>query len=95
MILKFCTEHGSDTAVLCAKFQYFVTTDMIIIGVCNKDMFCLFTKKHEASGDIYRRYKTHPSLQENQGYNQCSIHMNSAKVFSQDSWCKTRRTLET
>ena len=20
-ILKFCTEHGSDTAVLCAKFQ--------------------------------------------------------------------------
>ena len=28
MILKFCTKHGSFTAVLCAKFQNYWTTEM-------------------------------------------------------------------
>ena len=30
--LKFCTEHGSDTAVLCAKFQNDLTTEQYVMG---------------------------------------------------------------
>ena len=28
IILKFCTEHGSDTAMLCAKFQNNFTSEL-------------------------------------------------------------------
>ena len=31
IILKFCTEHGSDTVVLCAKFQSDWTTQMDVM----------------------------------------------------------------
>ena len=34
MILKFCAEHNSDTAVLCAKFQNNWTTK---VGVMDED----------------------------------------------------------
>ena len=32
IILKFCTEHGSDTAMLCANFQNDWTTEVCVIG---------------------------------------------------------------
>ena len=31
IILKFCTEHGNDTAVLCAKFQNDLTINMVVM----------------------------------------------------------------
>ena len=37
IILKFCTEHSSDTAVLCAKFQIDWTTVMDVMD--NQDFF--------------------------------------------------------
>ena len=33
IILKFCTEHGSITAVLCANFQNDLATEIGILGV--------------------------------------------------------------
>ena len=32
IILKICTEYGSDTAILCAKFQNNLTTDMDVMS---------------------------------------------------------------
>ena len=31
IVSKFCTEHGSDTAMLCAKFQNNWTTEMDVV----------------------------------------------------------------
>ena len=31
IVLKFCTEHGSEIIVLCAKFQNELTTEMVVI----------------------------------------------------------------
>ena len=31
IVSKLCTEHGRDTAMLCAKFQYNVTTEMDVM----------------------------------------------------------------
>ena len=33
IILKFCTEHGSDTAMLCAKFQNDWATEMDVVDI--------------------------------------------------------------
>ena len=35
MVLKFCTEHSSDTAVLCTKFQNHLATEIDVIDKKN------------------------------------------------------------
>ena len=42
MILKFCTEHGSITAVLCANFQNDFTTKMDVMDEQEFTRFLLF-----------------------------------------------------
>ena len=39
IILKFCTEHGNDTAMLCAEFQNDLATEMDVINEQNFTRF--------------------------------------------------------